>query len=41
MMGDVKLIRNGSSDDKEYEAVLPGPEQEEMVPDTMKNFLMR
>lgn len=36
----MKLIRNGSSDDKEYEVVVPGPEQKEMVPDTMKDLLM-
>lgn len=34
------LIKNSSSDDKEYEAIVPGPEQEEMIPDTMKNILM-
>lgn len=34
------LIRNGSSNDKEYEAIVSGPEQEEMVPDPMKNILI-
>lgn len=34
------LVRNGSSDDKEHEAIVLRPEQEEMVPDTLKNILM-
>ena len=38
MVRDIKLARNGVFDIKEHKEMVPGHEQEEMVPGPMKNL---